>query len=215
MTSIQRLGKLIFICYLLLFISSIFSCRTSNLIKYKNNEELKKAIFVFEQTEKATLYKTEINLFKNYFSGITVIKKISKKTYRIVFMNETGMKFFDFEISPEDYKIHHIFKPMNKKIFVKLLINDYRLILMNNINTEQAKKYLTKNKQTFVIKPNKSSTFYFFDTKTGLPERVEKYSYFRKIITINYLEYKNNKPQKIKINHKNILFKMEFLVVSG
>lgn len=201
--------KTIFSIKLLIFLFLIPACLTSGFIKSDAEIKSENPILVFEQTKKACLYKTEINLYKNYFSGITVIKRIDKKSYRIVFMNETGMKFFDFEINSDNYKIHHIFKPMNKKVFVKLLINDYRNLLMTNFNQKEAKKYLTKNKKNIVIKTDKKKILYFFDLKTGLPEKAEQYSLFRKIVTINYSEYKNNLPEKIKIIHKNIKFTMK------
>lgn len=157
------------------------------------------------------IYKANINLYDNYFSGLIIIKP-QEKSHRIVFLNEIGMKFFDIELLPDSFKVHHIFEPMNKKMFIKLLVSDIKFILMNDINSDI--KYLREKKSdSDVIKPKGKKEVYYFDKKTHLPQKAVRYSLIRKNTFMTYKEYKDDIPKKISINHKNIKFAMEMTFV--
>ena len=196
------LTKKIIVAIILLFFFQ--SCVISEFKPESKTYDYKK---ILSETGKSYVYRTRIHLYDNDFSGLIVIK--SEKTgHRIVFLNEIGMKFFDIELLPRSYKIHHIFKPMNKKMLIKLLVSDFNFILMNNIKSEN--KFLKEKKsEKFALKPKKVKNIYYLDKNTLLPKEAFKYSAFRKTTLLNYKNYNTEIPQNISIKHKNIKFAME------
>lgn len=137
---------------------------------------------------------------------MTVFKP-QKDSYRIVFLNEIGMKFFDFELFEDSFQIRHIFEAMNKKMFVKMLVGDYRLML-DYPRTMQPMVFNDEETGEKVVKPKGMRDFYYYNPKTGIPIKKLRYSPFRKIVDLAYSEYNECIPYKINILHQNIKFRM-------
>jgi hypothetical protein len=178
------------------------------LIKIHQNvpaAELKRA---FDDTVNSFIFRTTVDLYKNHFSGITVFKRENDTAFRVVFLNEGGMKFFDFRIAPDTFEIIQIFEAMNRKPLIRLLVNDFRTVLMNSENFENATFYCPKHENTIVLKPNNTRFLYFFDDKTYQIFKIENFSKLRKISIIDFLYNENPSIQKINIRHKNIKFSM-------
>jgi len=187
-----------------IFLLFFQSCVISEFKPVSKTYDYKK---ILSETGKSYVYRTRIHLYDNNFSGLIVIKR-QEKGHRIVFLNEIGMKFFDIELLPDSYKIHHIFKPMNKKMLIKLLVSDFNFILLNDIKSEN-KILQEKKSEEFALKPKIVKDIYYFDKNSLLPTKAFKYSVFRKNTFLNYKNYKDVIPQKITIKHKNIKFAME------
>lgn len=64
-------------------------------------------------------------------SGFLLIKKTADSIFRIVFANEIGMTLFDFELQVNQFKVHYIFEPMNRKILLHLFEKDFRQLIFN------------------------------------------------------------------------------------
>jgi len=195
-----------FVVILFIFLQS---CVLTDLKKIDNND------FKFEKVlsnkNKSYIYRANLNLYDNDFSGMIIIKPL-KDNFRVVFINEIGMKFFDFEFSEQKFKVNQIFEPMNKKIFIKLLINDFRFILMNSLNSEN-KYFKEKESNLIAIKPCKKKELYYFNIQNNYPEKAIKYSSFRSTTFLNYSNYNNNVPNNISIKHENIKFGIELSFV--
>lgn len=179
------------------------SCITTSHKQAIKDFEYKK---ILSDTSKSYIYRAKINLYNKDFSGIIIIKPKQKK-HRIVFLNEIGMKFFDIELTENSYKIHQIFDPLNKKMFIKLISSDFNFILMNDIKKEKKFLIMKKNDNP-ALKLKKHKEIYIFDKNTLLPFYAFKYSIFRKNIILDYSDFYNDIPKHIKIKHKNIKFEM-------
>ena len=51
----------------------------------------------FKSDFSTVLYYTHINVVEKHLSGLLLLKKMQGGTTRVVFTNEAGVKFFDFE----------------------------------------------------------------------------------------------------------------------
>jgi hypothetical protein len=77
------------------------------------------------------LMNTRIDLMKNHFSGIMVIKSLPNLDYRVVFLTEIGLKIWDLEFSPgKPVKVVYIVEALNRGKVLKTLTQDLRLVLM-------------------------------------------------------------------------------------
>src|SRR6187200_1732055 len=74
----------------------------------------------FKPAFNVALYKTEVDVVGNHLSGLLLIKKMPDSSTRMVFSNEMGLKFFDFEFTTDgNFKVYFIMKKMNKKPVIK------------------------------------------------------------------------------------------------
>src|ERR1700722_9245864 len=74
----------------------------------------------------SALYSAEVDITGKHLSGLLLLKKMPDSSTRIVFSNEMGFTFFDFEFSAGgDFKVYTIIKQMNKKPVIKTLRKDF------------------------------------------------------------------------------------------
>ncbi len=122
-------------------------------------------------------------------------------------MSELGMKYFDFEFSIDGLKpakVHYIMASLNKKLLVKLLDKDFRLLLFppdiekSNImiNEMDISKLLVK----------KNELIYLFNPAGTIAE-IRKRHKSKPVIGIS--GYKQNYPDSINIDHGRISFEYE------
>ena len=188
------------------------SCITTGLISdLQANVKFPKS--VFDDGKEIHIFKTSIDLYKNHFSGMLIVKKNDKKTYRTVFVNEIGMKFFDFTVSDKEFTVNYIFDALNRKLLLKLFASDFRLMLMNDVSYSKSKIYYSQDKKNVVFKIKKR--MYFATTADNKLTKIEQYSTFRKTLQIDYKNYTNNFPKNIILNHRNIKFSMELELIKS
>ena len=89
------------------------------------------ALQKFRPSFSVALYKAGIDVVGNHLSGLLLIKKMPDSSMRLVFSNEIGVKFFDFEFSADGrFKVFSIIKQMDKKAVIKTLRKDFELVMM-------------------------------------------------------------------------------------
>src|SRR5882724_10396029 len=113
----------------------------------------------FKPNFKNALYKAEIDVVGHHLSGLLLIKTLPDSSIRIVFSNEIGFKFFDFEIKPDGgFKVFYVVKQMDKKPVIKTLKKDFELILLPEKNSQTA--YLLKDDHSlYYIFPKQKGSF--------------------------------------------------------
>jgi hypothetical protein len=155
------------------------------------------------------LYKAKIDILKYYLSGLLFIKPVSVDTFRLVFTNELGIKFFDIELFPQGKKVHHIIDQMNKKAVVNTLEKDMKLFLMNDFDMDKAQKLKSDSGRTvFRFEDQKESYFYFLNTLSQI-EKVELTSKRKVKVEATLADYKEGVPHLINIKHNNFKFNIE------
>jgi len=203
----------------LIIILLLSSCSISfhgNLHKIEkrqlNTGELKS---VFNDGFNKVLFKTRIQLYNKYFSGLLFIKSIGDNTKRIVFVTEIGIKIFEFEFINNDFNVHSCLETFNKKVILKTLEKDIKLLLMINLAEKKVKIFEAKKSKNKVykLKENCQSNYYFIDKETGNLLKIENSSgIFRKVI-IELNDYKEGFPNKINIVHPGIKLNIQLKLI--
>jgi hypothetical protein len=90
-------------------------------------------------------------------------------TFRIVFTNELGMKFFDLEIGPKESIVHFCYPSLNRKSLLKLLANDFRLLLFPRDPVMRMKELRSgdPSQKRFAVTSRKGSFYYLYDRESG------------------------------------------------
>jgi hypothetical protein len=83
----------------------------------------------FSSSFEKGLYKATLDISKHHLSGFIFLKRTSDTSYRIIFSNQVGMKFFDLEVTEKELIVHYCFPSLERKSLLKLLETDFRIFL--------------------------------------------------------------------------------------
>ena len=162
----------------------------------------------FKPVFTVALYNTSVDVVGNHLSGLLLIKKMPDSTIRMVFSNEMGFKFFDFEFSPTgDFKVYSIIKKMNRKSVLKTLRKDLELVLMQGMDNPVAE--LRKDSSGLLYHIYKQTKGYnCYITNAGETEllRMERASASKVVATTIMQNYVNGIPDTIGVTHHNFNF---------
>jgi hypothetical protein len=192
-----------------LFVVLFSGCHFSVCHSYKKakTDEIKRHFgSYFSDSDSSYLYMSEIRFMKNYYSGLTVIKKQNDSISRVVFMTEMGIKVFDFEIqnplnNKDFYKVFYIMEPISKKVIQKTLTNDIGLLLQNAGEFDK-NYYISKNNLTVVkIKSHGRHFLYFFEKSKEYFKGIDVHSPCHKKSEVSFYGLPGLPPDSINIHH--------------
>ena len=161
----------------------------------------------FKPAFSVALYKTQVDVVGNHLSGLLLIKKMQDNSIRMVFSNELGFTFFDFEFTPDrNFKVFSIIKKMNKKAIIKTLRKDFELILMEGLDSA-AVSVRTNNGSKYYVFPQTTGYNYYITDSTGDKlVRMERASKRKTVVQAIMKDYINGIPDTIGISHKTFNF---------
>lgn len=159
----------------------------------------------FKPAFKIALYQAYVDVLGKHLSGLLLLKTMQDSSIRIVFSNEMGLKYFDFEFALDGkFKVHYILEKLNRKTVLSTLRSDFQLILMQNLNYNKA--YLLKDNQfNYYVFPVGNELYYYVSEK-GKLERVEIGTRNKIKVRAIMQNYSNNVPDTISIEHYNFNF---------
>ena len=161
----------------------------------------------FKPAFSVALYNTHVDVMGNHLSGLLLIKKMPDSTVRMVFSNEIGFKFFDFEFSPDGaFKVYSVIKQMNKRSVLKTLRKDFELILMDRLDSSEVSVH-TNNGLIYYVFPKTKGYYYYITDSTGDKLiRMERASKKKTVVEAIMENYINGIPDSIGISHKTFNF---------
>jgi hypothetical protein len=158
----------------------------------------------------AVLYNTKVDVAGNHLSGLLLIKKMPDSSTRVVFSNEMGFKFFDFEFAPGgNFKVHFIIKQLDKKAVIKTLRKDFEIVLMQQLDES---RMIVKKDATdlyYIFPQSKGSNCYITDSSSTYLVKMERASGSKAVVEIITANYINGTPDSIGISHKNFTFNIQ------
>lgn len=193
--------------YLILLSSIIGGCTAA----YKhlqpadgNTDCVRELIPTFQKT----WFTASIDVNKHHLSGLFLLKKMPDGSDRIVFTNELGVTFFDFEFSDTGFKVIQVIDKLNRKAVINTLKQDFELLLLKGLELNSVRRYRTTeglyfdypwaDKLNYIVTSDDCSTLI----------RLERGSRKKKLVQIEFEGLLH--PDKIKIRHFN--FNMEIVL---
>lgn len=161
----------------------------------------------FKPVYNVALYKAGIDVVGNHLSGLLLFKKMPDSSTRIVFTSETGFSFFDFEFAADgNFKVHSIFKKMNRKAVIKTLRKDFELVLMNRLDNNTVVTKKNEGLLYFIYPQKKGFYHYITDSAGGQLIRMERASKSKAITQAVMSNYDKGMPDSISISHTKFEF---------
>ena len=192
----------------LLFINLLFCLACASPYKgFQNAVGDITCVQKFRPVFASALYNTQVNVVGRHLSGLLLIKTMPDSSIRMVFSNEMGFKFFDFEFSARDsFFVHYIIKKMNRKAVIKTLRKDFELILMRHFDTLKAQVKKEGELTYFVFPQGKEYNSFITNSNCTELVRIEKASKRKIKVQVIMQNYAGGVPDTIGITHKNINF---------
>ncbi|WP_349314646.1 hypothetical protein [Chitinophaga sp. MM2321] len=154
----------------------------------------------------ATLYSTQVNILKHHLSGLLFFKQMPDSSLRVVFANEMGFKFFDFEFDRQgNFTKHYLLPKMDKKAVVKTLRQDFALVLLRP-DLQQAYTATDSHHRYVVVPTEKGNNYYITDSACTKLERIEQSSRRKPAVKVWMEHYTNGVPDTIRIEHQHFKF---------
>ena len=161
----------------------------------------------FKPAFTVALYNTTVDVVGNHLSGLLLIKKMPDSSIRMVFSNEMGFTFFDFEFATNgDFKVYSIIKKMNKRSVIKTLQHDFELVLMNKMEASTASVRTGNGLLYFIFPQRKGYNYYITDAGMNGLIRMERASNKKVIVEAVMKNYVNGIPDTIGLSHKTFEF---------
>ena len=166
-----------------------------------------KVLQKFKPAFTVALYNTTVDVVGNHLSGLLLIKKMPDSSTRMVFSNEMGLGFFDFEFATDgNFKVYSIMKKLNKKSVIKTLQHDFELVLMNNLDNSKAVVKTNEGLTYFIFPQSKGYNYYITNQSGDELVRMERASNKKIIVEAVMKNYINGIPDTIGISHKTFEF---------
>lgn len=154
------------------------------------------------------LYSTKVDVIGKHLSGLLLVKAMpDSSSTRLVFSNEMGFKYFDFEFSAAGvFKVYYILPQMDKEAVLITLRKDFELLLMQHLDTEKA--FVLKKDGLFYygFPQTKGNNYYITDSACQQLTRLERASKRKPVVTAVMQNYAGGMPDSIGISHTKFNF---------
>ena len=192
---------------LLMFILCFSGCSYGLLEGYQNTENVSVTpVSWFKTDSDHILMNTTIDVMKNHFSGLMVIKSLSNDGFRVVFMTEVGLKIFDMEFVPgKPEQVYYFMDALNKKKLVKTLTADLKLLLIQPQGHENLLLYDSPSGQKMArYKHKRKRDYYAISAVTGKAVQAYQVSWISKKARVDYYSRDGMKLDSVNIVHYHV-----------
>jgi hypothetical protein len=169
-----------------------------NYTQTQINSDLKAISGVLDSLD-VIKFKTRISFRKTELSGILIFKKLNDSTSAGSFINEFGLKGFDFSVNEKRASVGYIFSYLNKSYIRRTLETDLHFMLSK---PKLLTTCLLNNNPVSVASVSSSVHYVYYVTENRYLERADLYKRARKISS---LQQSCNELTGIvlKMEHKN------------
>jgi len=187
-------------CWLMLSCSSVYR-------KMEKTQANASCILQFKPIFTKALYKTNVEVTGKHLSGLLLLKLMPDSSTRIVFSNEMGFKYFDFEFSAAGiFKVYYILPQMDKKPVLTTLRKDFEIVLMQHLDLQQSFARKKEGLVYYGFPQPKGNNYYITDNDCSRLIRLERASATKPVVTVIMNGFKEGMPDTIGISHTNFNF---------
>ncbi|MGJ7030686.1 hypothetical protein [Niabella hirudinis] len=187
------------------------SCAPAVYKKLQRAEGEAACIAAFKPHIRRALYHASVDVAGNHLSGLLLIKQMPDSSTRIVFTNEAGFAFFDFEFSAHNgFVVHSIISKMDKEAVRKTLRKDFELLLMRRVNAEDRGSVFKKGEEHYYAFSDGADVYYYItDPRCVQLIRMERGNTRRKVVEATRGALIDGAPEFMRIRHTNFNFTID------
>jgi hypothetical protein len=107
-------------------------------------------------------YDASVNVAGKHISGLLLVKNMPDGTTRLIFTNEAGVTFFDFEFgNNQSFKVHKVIRQLDRSPVLQVLNQDFALILQRYFRGQPAQTLQNEEGHLLFAYPLGKETAYF------------------------------------------------------
>lgn len=187
-------------------IFSVVLLGTACASEYKNLKSIKVDEACLARIKPPSLstswYVAGIDVVGKHISGLLLIKQMPDNSKRIVFTNEAGMTFFDFGFDLSGgFKVYHIIHQLDRKAVVRLLRDDFSLLLGIPFENPVWQSWQQGAEKYFGVSEKRANHYFITDQDCSSLHRLESASRRKKKLTISLAGSDTEKPDSITLQH--------------
>jgi hypothetical protein len=187
---------------LFIFVISLLVNCQSAYKSLKPTQSSANCVRKFKPVFKTNWYNATVDVIGKHISGLLLFKAMPDSSMRVVFTNEVGVTFFDFEFKKDGtFKAHQIIEQMNKKVVITLLRKDFELIMMRGLTSEKLKSYEQNNEVFYALAGKKETDYFITDKECASLLRVEKGSKRTKKVEVKLWGTQQQAPDSVHLKH--------------
>jgi hypothetical protein len=160
----------------------------------------------FLDTLNVRKFKTSINFKTTELSGILIYKKMNESTSAGSFINEFGLKGFDFSVTQSRARLGYIFRNLDKRYVRRTLETDLHFIFSKPILLTDC---LINDTPAFIAAISSSLHYVYYIADNKDIERAEMYKRARKISILKQY-YDKSAGLVLKMEHNDGSLSYEF-----
>lgn len=147
-------------------------------------------------------FSAHVEVVGKHISGLLLIKNMPDSSKRVVFTNEAGVTFFDFEFqSNGTFQVKQILKSLNKKPVIETLRKDFELILGLPFQQEKAKAWRGANEIYFGVSQKKETAYVITDLDCASLRRLEIGSTRKRKVAVILKGADLTLPDSVEVKH--------------
>jgi hypothetical protein len=146
-------------------------------------------------------YTAGIDVYGRHLSGLLLVKRMEDKSYRMVFTNEAGVTFFDFEFSDSGaFSVRRVIKQLDRKPVINTLKDDFALLLGLYFRGVRPVVRYNDGEVFYGVNQKKRTAYFITDPECASLRRLELGSKRKSLVSID-LDGNRFMPDKIVIRH--------------
>ncbi len=147
-------------------------------------------------------YQARVDVLNKHLSGLLLIKEMPGDVMRVVFTNELGNTFFDFEFNDQgEFKVIHIIDQLNKKAVVNTLQKDFELLLGIPFRNKDFEVWRDADSMYYGVMQNGERAYCVTDLNCTVLHHLELGSKRKKKLTIEIRGSNLRLPDSIELQH--------------
>jgi hypothetical protein len=156
----------------------------------------------FKPAFRADWYNASVDVVGNHISGLLLFKSMPDSSVRIVFTNEVGLTFFDFEYTKQGkFTVHQVIEKLNKKAVINLLRKDFELIMMRDVGEKPLKSFSRNTEILYAVRGKKETDYFITDKDCASLLRIEKNSKRKKKTEVRLIGAHHQAPDSVFLKH--------------
>jgi len=152
------------------------------------------------------LYKTSVDVVGQHLSGLLIIKKMKDGSTRIVFSNEMGLTFFDFEFFENEFRVLYCMKKLDRTVVLRALRKDLGILIQSGYDYQKVKSYRSDSAFYYAYLDGNETTYLITDTNCTKLQRIEHASKSKRKVFMNFTGAGPDLPDSIYIAHHGFEF---------
>jgi hypothetical protein len=155
-------------------------------------------------------YDASIDVVGKHISGLLLVKNMPDSSQRVVFTNEAGVKFLDFEFNRDgQFTVIHLIRQLDKKPVIRLLKKDFELLLGIPFRSNSWKAWV-EGKTVYFGNQQKNETDYFITAADCASlQGVESGTKGKRMVSILFYGSDQRQPDSIYLQHHTFAMQMK------